>query len=207
MKNIKDVYKSLACILNYPHIPESMLKDIKGPVLLHISDTPSEIYNGIFKIIDILKPQYIIHTGDLEDSIKLEVQKDRVNSYRNRVKELVEGLERNDTKVYYLMGNHDNYEAVCQITKNGTILEEGLLTIGDYSFTAGHYYKEYSYKADFNLYGHSFVPGHYKKDGTIGLNGVLNINIIDLSNKRVFHLNYPNCTNRLRGMQSKKIGL
>lgn len=207
MKSIKDVCKELICIINYPHISETLLKDIKGPVLLHISDTPSEIYNGIFKIIDILKPQYIIHTGDLVDNIKLEVHKDIVNSYCNRVEELVEGLEKNDIKVYYFMGNHDNYEAIRQFTKNGTILEEGLLKIGDCSFTAGHYHKEYSCKADFNLYGHSFEPGHYKKDGTIGLNGVLNINIIDLSNKRVFHINYPNCTNRLRRMELKKMGL
>ncbi len=207
MKNIKDVYNGIISVFNYPHISEALLNDIKGHILLHISDTPSEIYDGIFKIIDILKPQYIIHTGDLVDDIKLEVQKDRVNNYRNRVKELVEGLERNDTKVYYLMGNHDNYEAVCQLTKNGTVLEEGLLTIGDCSLTVGHYYKEYSYKVDFNLYGHSLEPGHYNKNGTIGLNGILNINIIDLSNKGVFHLNYPNFTNRLRRMESKKIGL
>ena len=57
------------------------LNDIKGPVLLHISDTPSEIYPYIFKIIDILKPQYIFHTGDLADNVKLEINKDRIKGY------------------------------------------------------------------------------------------------------------------------------
>lgn len=207
MKNFKDVYKDLACKLNYPHISEGMLNDIKGPLLIHISDTPSEIYNAVFKIIDILKPQYIIHTGDLADSIKLEINRDRIKGYYCGVKELVAGLEKDDTKVYYFMGNHDDYEAVSRLTNKGTILEEGFLKIGDLSFTAGHYHKDYSHKADFNLYGHSFEPGHYNKDGTIGLNGVLNINVIDLSNKKVFHLNYPYCTNRLRGMETKRIGL
>ncbi len=180
MKNIKDIYNGIISLFNYPHISEKLLKDIKGPVLLHISDTPAEIYNDIFKIIDILKPHYIIHTGDLADNIKLEIQKNRIDSYCRGVKELVEGLEKNNSKVYYLMGNHDNYEVVSKLTKKGRILEYGLLTIDDCNITVGHYYKEYSYKADFNLYGHSFEPGHYKKNGTIGLNGVLNINIIDL---------------------------
>ena len=84
------------------------------------------------------------------------------------------------------MGNHDDYEAVSKLSKKGTILEEGLITIGELNFRAGHYYKEYPYKADFNLFGHSFEPCHYKKGGTIGLNGILSINIIDLSNKGYF---------------------
>jgi len=175
--------------------------------LIHISDTPSEIYNAVFKIIDILKPQYIIHTGDLADNIKLEINRDRIKGYYFLVKQLVAGLERSDTKVYYLLGNHDDYETVSRLTNKGAILEEGLLTIDNLSFAVGHYYKEYSLKTDFNLYGHSFEPGHHVKDGTIGLNGVLNINVIDLSNKRVFHLNYPYSTNRLRGMENKRIGL
>jgi predicted phosphodiesterase len=207
MKNIKDVCKGLLAAFNYPNISDKFLQEIKGPVLLHVSDTPSEIYKALFEIIDILKPQYIIHTGDLADNIKLEINKDRIKGYCRLVKGLVEGLEQSGAEVYYLMGNHDNYEAVSKFTKKGIILEEGFLTIGELSFTAGHYYKEYPYKADFNLYGHSFEPCHYKKDGTIGLNGILSINIIDLSNKGVFHLNYPIGTNRLRGMESKKMGL
>lgn len=207
MKSLVEVCKSLMGKFTSIHRPEDLLNDVKGPVLLHISDTPSEIYPFIFKIIDVLKPKYIIHTGDLADNVKLEINKDRIKGYCSLVKGLVEGLEKSDAKVYYFMGNHDDYEAVSKLSKKGTILEEGLITIGELNFRAGHYYKEYPYKADFNLFGHSFEPCHYKKGGTIGLNGVLSINIIDLSNKGVFHLNYPIGTNRLRGMESKKAGL
>lgn len=207
MKSLVEVCKSLMGKFTSIHRPEDLLNDVKGPVLLHISDTPSEIYPFIFKIIDVLKPKYIIHTGDLADNVKLEINRDRIKGYSMLVKELVEGLENTDTKVYYFMGNHDDYDTVSKLSKKGTILEEGLLTIEELNFTAGHYYKEYPYKADFNLFGHSFEPCHYKNGGTIGLNGVLSINVIDLSNKRVFHLNYPIGTNSLRGMESKKAGL
>jgi predicted MPP superfamily phosphohydrolase len=207
MKSLVEVCKSLMGKFTSIHRPEDLLNDVKGPVLLHISDTPSEIYPFIFKIIDVLKPKYIIHTGDLADNVKLEINRDRIKGYSMLVKELVEGLENTDTKVYYFMGNHDDYDTVSKLSKKGTILEEGLLTIEELNFTAGHYYKGYPYKADFNLFGHSFEPCHYKNGGTIGLNGVLSINVIDLSNKRVFHLNYPIGTNRLRGMESKKAGL
>lgn len=208
MEYMKDMYKGLLYLFDYPYIPEELLKELKGPVLLHISDTPVGIYGYIFRIINIIKPQHIIHTGDMADNIKLEIYKDKIDLYRKGVKRLIESLEENEySKIYYLLGNHDDYETVSQLTKRGTILEDGFLTIGDCSFTVSHLYKEYSCNADFNLYGHSFEPGHYKKNGTIGLNGLLNINIIDLSTKKVFHLKYPMDTNRFRCMKLKRIGL
>jgi hypothetical protein len=67
MKSLVEVCKSLMGKFTSIHRPEDLLNDVKGPVLLHISDTPSEIYPFIFKIIDVLKPKYIIHTGDLAE--------------------------------------------------------------------------------------------------------------------------------------------
>ncbi len=203
-----DVYRVFLSFFNYPYISEEIIKNIKGPVLLHISDTPADTYNYIFRIINMLKPQFIIHTGDMADNIKLGIYKNRIDCYRKEIARLIEGLEKNEfSEIYYALGNHDDHEAVSQLTKRGTILEDGLLTINDLSIRASHYYKEYSKKSDFNLYGHSPEYGHFKKENTICLNGLLNINIIDLSSKNVFHLDYPIGTNRSRGMELKKTGI
>jgi predicted phosphodiesterase len=208
MKVMKDIYKGLLSFFNYPYISQELLDNIKGPILLHISDTPVDIYNYIFRLIDILKPQFIIHTGDMADNIKLEINKNRIDCYYKGVTKLIEGLEKNESsKIHYVLGNHDDYNTVNKLTKRGIILEEGLLTLDDCMLTVGHYYKEYSHNVDFNLYGHSPEPGHHKINGTNGLNGLLNINIIDLSNKRVFHLDYPFGTNSARHIALKKIGL
>lgn len=196
-------------MFNYPYISKELLEEIKGPILLHISDTPVDIYNYIFRVIDILKPQYIVHTGDMADNIKLEIYKYKMDSYCKGVAKLIEGIEKNNkcSKIYYVLGNHDDYETVSNLTKRGIILRDGTLDLDGCSIIVSHYYKENSNKVDFNLYGHSFEPNHYKKDTTVGLNGLLNINIIDLSNKRVFHLNYPSSTNISRGMKLRRIGL
>lgn len=205
---IKDYYIGLLSLFNYPYISSRLLNDIKGPILLHISDTPVDIYNYIFRIIDILKPQFIIHTGDMADNVKLGIYKDKIAYYCQGVKRLIEGLEKNDfAAIYYVLGNHDDYETVSKLSERGIILEEGMLTVDGCSLTVGHYYREYSCKADFNLYGHSFEPGHCNRNGTIDLNGLLNINIIDLSNKGVFHLEYPVGTNGSRRMKLNRIGL
>ena len=209
MKMIKDAYIGLLSLFNYPYISKKLLDDIKGPVILHISDTPADIYNYIFRIIDILKPQYIIHTGDMADNIKLENYRNRVDYYGIEVRKLIEGLEKNEfSKIYYAMGNHDDFDTVNKLSKRGTILNEGLLNIDGCNITVGHYYKEYPYdNVSFNLYGHSFAPGHHEINGTIGLNGLLNINIIDLSDKRTFYLDYPINTNISRRMELKGIGI
>ncbi|NLJ57995.1 MAG: metallophosphoesterase [Tissierellia bacterium] len=206
MKFIKDIYIALLNLFNYPYISKELL-NLKGPILLHISDTPVDIYKYIFRIVDILKPEFIVHTGDLADNIKLEIYKDRIDPYFKGVKKLIKGLEKYEySKNYYVLGNHDDYETVSQLTDRGIILQEGILLIDNCSLTVGHYYKEISYKVDFNLYGHDFEP-NYEKNETIGLNGLLNINIIDLSTKKVFHLKYPIGTNTARGMELKRTGL
>ena len=186
-----------------------MLDSIKGPIILHISDTPIDIYGYIYRIIDILKPQYIIHTGDMADNIKLEIYKSQIDCYLSGVKRFIERIEKNDfAKIYYALGNHDDPEIVTNLMKKGIILEDDIVMIEGYKLLINHYYKETAYNdIDFHLYGHSFEPAHFNKNGTIGLNGLININIIDLSNKGVFHLEYPNGTNTSRKMKLRRIGL
>ncbi|NLY42783.1 MAG: metallophosphoesterase [Clostridiaceae bacterium] len=209
MKIMKYLYKGFLSIFNYPYIPKEIIKDIKGPLLLHISDTPMVSYNYIFRVIKILKPQYIIHTGDLVDNIKLEIYRNRVEQYETEVELLIRGLEKNEsTKIFYVLGNHDDYKTVSQLINRGEIIQEGeLLSIEECKFVVGHYPKDYSYDVDFYLYGHSFYPKHHIKNGTTGLNGLLNINVIDLSTKEVFHINYPIGTDSSRRMKFNKFGL
>jgi predicted phosphodiesterase len=208
MGAMENIYSGFLSIFNYPYIPKGLLEKLSGPVLLHISDTPVGIYSYIFKLIDILNPEFIIHTGDMVDNIKLEYYRNKIGRYHCEVAKLIEGLEKHEqSQIYYILGNHDDYETVNKLTKKGIVLQDGILTINDCKIAVSHYYKEYFCKVDFNLYGHCFEPMHYKNDETIGLNGVLNINVIDLSTKEIFHLDYPVGTNRLRLMEPKGFSL
>lgn len=208
MKLVRNIYRDMLSLFNYPHISKELKESLKGPILLHISDTPVGIYSYIYRVIDVLKPEFIIHTGDMVDNIKLGNNKNKINRYSYEVAKLIERLEENEySKVYYVLGNHDDYETVNKLSKRGTILQDGLITIDNCKIAVSHYYKGYFGKADFNLYGHSFNPGHHKNNETVGLNGVLNINVIDLFTREIFHLDYPIGTNRLRLMEPKGIKL
>ncbi|MFA5575668.1 MAG: metallophosphoesterase [Tissierellaceae bacterium] len=208
MNFIENSHEKILSFFNYPYVNKEVLDQIKGPIILHISDTPVTSYSYIFRLIKILKPKYIIHTGDMVDNIKLEIRRNRLDCYRQGIERLTEGLESDKaSKVFYLMGNHDHLKTVKRVTKRGIIVDEGSLKLDNYHLIVSHYFKEYPYKADFNLYGHSPNPSHYQREGINGLNGLVNINIIDLSNGNVFHINYPIGTNSARGMEFKRIKL
>src|SRR5699024_3162657 len=96
-----------------PYITQELLDSIKGPILLHIRDTPVQVYNYIFRLIDIVKPDFIIHTGDMADNIKLEMNRNRIDCYSKGATKLIDGLEKNTTsEIYYVLGNHDNHNTI-----------------------------------------------------------------------------------------------
>ncbi|SCY39836.1 metallophosphoesterase family protein [Alkaliphilus peptidifermentans] len=206
--NIVNRIKSIACsLINYPYIPEEFLTQVKGPVLMHISDTPADIYPYIFRIVNKINPQYIIHTGDMVDDIKLEFLKGLKDEYFKSVRKLITKLEESDAIIYYALGNHDDFNIVSKLSQRGNILTKGDIKIENLSFHINHYHENNNGKKDYYLFGHSFTPAHYKGAEHIGLNGLLNINLIDLTTKKVYQLNYPIGTNRLRRMEMGRIGI
>jgi hypothetical protein len=50
-------------------------------MMLHVSDTPFAFYRCLERIIDILLPPCILHTGDFVDEIKLEQTKRDLGLY------------------------------------------------------------------------------------------------------------------------------
>lgn len=98
-------------------------KELKGKKLLHISDTPSSFYGELARIIDILKPDYIVHTGDLVDDIKLELFPGSLPRYEREVNRLIKLLEQSSAERLYLaLGNHDDastVEKLCRRSRCG----------------------------------------------------------------------------------------
>ena len=85
MKFIKYIYSGLLSIFNYPYIPKELLENLKGPILLHISDTLLIFINIYLESLKIEASKFV-HTGDLVDNIKLEKYKDKIIQYQKRCK-------------------------------------------------------------------------------------------------------------------------
>lgn len=202
-----DLKKKIHSIFGIPYIPEEIYKD-KGPLLLHISDTPEESYSFIFKVIEKINPQYIVHTGDIVDNIKLETNKNYLYLYEEALERFIKAIEKHkNITPYYVMGNHDDIDSVKRLSNRGIILEKGVVSIEGLDFCLFHDYEKLDIKTDYCLFGHKFHPSHHIDEGQIVLNGILNINIISLSTGNLYQIDYPSGINYYRKMTRGSIGL
>ena len=89
------------------------LKERTEEVVLHISDTPYSIFPALSNLVLTLKPEYIIHTGDLVDNIKLELYPKSLNRYKMYIKNLMKIMQKPFVKgIYISLGNHDDAETI-----------------------------------------------------------------------------------------------
>jgi len=185
------------------------LRENPEPKILHISDTPTVLYAQLKKIITKIQPEYIIHTGDLVDNIKLSIYPSRIDDYTKGVGDLIEILEGSSVKeIHITLGNHDNKNIVCNLVKRSTIYEKkAVINIENIQLKISHYSNDSIISpAKFNLFGHDISMESQIINGLVFLNGIQNINIIALNSKKVFSLPYPIGTNESR-LGKFKIGM
>ena len=74
MKSIKDIYKGLLSLINYPHISIDFLKDLKGPLLLHICLLyTSVIFGATGGVMEAaLRTVYEVVTGKTLEKIEFD---------------------------------------------------------------------------------------------------------------------------------------
>lgn len=189
-----------------PYIPGEIYQD-GGPLLLHISDTPEEVHSYIIKVIEKINPQYIVHTGDIVDNIKLETNSNYLSMYKNRLKKFIDSIEQYNTIPYYVMGNHDDINSVTMLSKKGIILEKGVIEIEGNSFCLSHDFDDCGTETDYCLFGHCFDTFRCKDNKKLILNGLNNMNVIGLSTGKVYQIKYPVGVNYYRKMERGSIGL
>jgi len=195
-------------MLDMVEIPEE-IKRLKGRLILHVSDTPSCFYGELDRLIKILDPLWIIHTGDLVDQIKLERYPNRKDLYAVKLRKLRNILEwdsARDRHIVLTIGNHDNRDIVSRIfTKSIIVPRTSEITVEGLKLNVSHYYFMLKGgKGTYNLYGHEpFLPSDREKiEGTI-LNGLLCINLINPYSGKTYSLPYPRYTNDSRQLKRK----
>lgn len=189
-------------MLGQLYIPQQ-LKDTTDQKVLHLSDTPSTLYPAIDKLVQHLKPDFIIHTGDLVDDIKLEHNGHELMAYQREVATLINMLESSHAReIYIVPGNHDHQEVLLSNTTRARLLDEGnTVCINKCTFGVAHKMKHLPQGADFNLYGHNFKQPQQKTD--LYLNGLQQINVILLPSNDIIKIPYTWATNRERKMHNK----
>lgn len=181
------------------YVPEEVINRHE-PILLHLSDTPKAIFSSVNNLINRIKPEYIIHTGDMVDNLKVEIYPSKTYQYINDVKKIVKMLEHAKEKSYITLGNHDVPEVIdssnrIQIVESGTVIH-----IESLSFMVAHKYNELTQiEVDYKLFGHQPEYKLMKNE----LNGIDGINIILLESNRIIRLDYPIGTDDIRTGKSR----
>lgn len=196
------------CFLGRIYVPKE-LRENREKKVLHLSDTPSVIFPRIRRLIELVEPDYIIHTGDLSDELKIENKKKLIAEYLRLMPKIVKIMEESSAeRVIIALGNQDDETAVRQVCTRSTVMDcSGILELEGVRFQLAHFPEEVQEHPEaFNLYGHNLELSSHREKGQVFLNGVQNIHVITLESKKVFTLRYPGATNDYR-YRRKKFGL
>lgn len=195
--------KTLNPILHYLtgkiYIPE-MAKTLERPTLLHISDTPNTSFKALMDLIKVLEPDYVIHTGDLVDNIKLQLYPKAVMRYESTLKPLIGPLENTKTRdIWLCMGNHDDESVVRRYAKRSHIVSQSqLIECHGRRIQVCHYAQEIlKSPAQINLFGHNLDQPLNTANAKY-FNGVKQISLISLETMTWCHMRYPIGTDEQR---------
>jgi len=200
---MKGCLKSIPGFFNYffkgyyvsPEIEVAM--EAEEGLILHLSDTPSFAYPSLINLIETLKPEVVVHTGDLADDIKLELDPELIEDYRKKVVPFLRALENSSAKnIYIVPGNHDLESLLREEVNRIHIVPDGhIISIKGNKLGLAHCLEDLPPLTDYGLYGHNLECPREGQEGLCVLNGLRTINIICYPSWCVYHLPYPMGTN------------
>ncbi|MDK9712116.1 metallophosphoesterase [Acidaminobacter sp.] len=198
------IKKMLWKMLGRVILDEAVLR-AKGPTILHISDTPTSFYPELNRLLGILKPNCIVHTGDLADDLKLQLRPSLLRNYESALVKLMQIVNQSAAeKVIFTLGNHDNLELVRRYAGRAEFYEDAITeNFQGIRISCAHYHEaalgsSKSKRSDFYLYGHDLSLKSQRTNEVYFLNGIEAMHLIDLSTGEVFEIMYPGGTDSAR---------
>jgi predicted phosphodiesterase len=172
-------------------LPEKM--DGRGKIL-HISDTPTNMYGYLARTLRRIDPSVAVHTGDLADDVKLGLYPSEAGRYAAAARRLLNILAAPHRKVILVLGNHDSADLLPPLP-SGCVVYDGAAEIELFGadFRIAHHVEKIMEKpVQYNLYGHnlsrrSFVDG----EGRYFFNGLELMRLIDPVAGEIKTLVYP----------------
>lgn len=206
----ESLHRAGARLSGRAYVPEELRYRLRlegGALLVHISDTPWEIYPFLRRLLRQVKPQYAIHTGDLVDDVKLEYDPHKRTRWTERARRLYDILvEDPERRVMIVPGNHDDREQLIGIAGD-LYVEPGVHEIGGRTFHLDHYGPNGEARAEFDLYGHDREPPSAVTDRGRLLNGLVAASVVDLARGTVYAVPYPVDTDRYRLLERSGGGM
>lgn len=145
----------------WPHELElpAEIKHMKGKTLLHIGNTASYHYPYFFKLIEEVKPDILLHTGDMADEVRVGRIPGTEYEYLTKIKVLIERMRQAGAeRLIIVPGNNDLPDAIARLAPEAEIYPWNTrLTIDGVPCRVGHPVFKMTYDTDWSFYGHGFT--------------------------------------------------
>ena len=182
----------------YPIGIPDKLREEKAIKLLHIGDTHSETYLYYKQIIQMVKPDIIVHTGDTADEVKVGRMPETREEYLEKIQELLDILKKAGCKVYWIPGNNDLPDEIANRAPFIEVVQpDTILNLEGVDICVTHSKEQITKKADIYLYGHGrrAANGELEKrtpgSDVLYLNVVWNTYVLTLPQKELYEFERP----------------
>lgn len=170
-------------------------KTAQRPWILHISDTLTRTYPSVRAMVEALRPELVIHTGDMADECKVGRRPEDLPAYQTHVRSLMEGLCAHAGEVWVVPGNNDDPEFLRSLPGIRVITPGSRVEVFGVRLALSHFQFEWIDGVDFALYGHGPTqdihdPADNLPGGVQYLNGINQATLIEARTKAYCALPY-----------------
>jgi hypothetical protein len=186
-------------------LPEMM--DGAGKIL-HMSDTPTNIYGYLARVLRRVNPSVVVHTGDLADDVKLGMFPSEAKKYGAEARRLFNILLAPHRTVIVALGNHDRADLFPPLPPQCVVCDNMTrMTLFGANFGISHYIERVIEKPErFNLFGHDPSRESFIDDGgRYFFNGTETMRVIDPATGEIKTLLYPDRARSARSMRGGRL--
>ena len=126
--------------------------------LLHIGDTDSDCYPYYRALIDRVKPDIILHTGDMADEVKVGRIPGTRYEYLSKIRVLLDILHQSGAEVMIVPGNNDLREEIVRMAPEARVYPANeRVVIHGVPCRVGHEVMDMTFDLPYAFYGHGFT--------------------------------------------------
>ena len=141
------------------------LSELSGERILHIGDTESFAYPYYRKLFEAVRPDVIVHTGDLADEVKIGRHPELIYEYTLKTAELLKMMHATGARIVIVIGNHDVREVVERLAPYAEIYDEGSeVILSGERCRLGHQVKNMTFDRKYCMYGHGLAGESWRND-------------------------------------------
>ena len=141
------------------------LSDLSGERVLHIGDTESFAYPYYRKLFETVRPDVILHTGDIADEVKIGRDPSLLYEYTVKSKVILDMMKETGARIVIVIGNHDVAEVIRELAPYAEVYEPGSeVVISGEACRLGHQVKTMTFDRKYCMYGHGMAGEDWRND-------------------------------------------